>query len=407
MFFKLAVRNIFRNKRRTLITELAIVIGVVAILFVGAFLNGMSQSWGNNLIDADSGHLSVIRSDYLENLKSHNLKLSLKNVDQLYQRFDGRPEVEASIAKLDIGGMVGTGEQSTTFFGSGLDMRRQAKALPKAFKSVAEGKGLEPNDVNGAVVGIGLAKSLNKKVGDSVLLATNTIDGQLNAIEVVIRGLYKTGQVELDDNLVIISLKAAQDLLAAPNRASRINLRLKPGVKEADAQKTLAAVALSLEPKAVLKTWIEMNPMFSQVNGMFAGIAFIVGVILFIIVAAGVANTMMMSIFERTREIGTVIAIGTEPRQVTRLFLLEALCIGGLGVVIGLTIGIGLTLLAMKTGVPWRPPSSSETMHIIPVLKIGDMLRVTVLVMFMALVASFFPAHFASKLDPIDALRRN
>ena len=407
MFVKLALRNIFRNKRRTLITELSIVLGIIAIIFISSFLNGFGDSWGDSIVNSQSAHLSVIRSDYLDDIKAHPVKLSLNDVDGMYAKLDAQPEVAGSIAKLDIGGLIGSGEKSTTFFGSGIDVSRQPKALPGAFDAVVEGKGIPTDDPNAAVLGVGLAKSLDKHVGDSILLAANTIDGQLNAIEVEIVGLVKTKQSEVDDSLVLVSLKAAQNLLAAPNRASQINVRLKPGVKLDVAQRSLAQVAQTAEPKAVLKTWIEMSPEYADVNGMFRGISFIVVIIVFIIVAAGVANTMLMSVFERTREIGTIMAIGTTPRQVTRMFLLEGLCIGILGIIVGLSVGLGLTLISVRTGIHIRPPSSTESYKIVPILKLLDSVQVIILVLVMSVVASFVPAHLASKLDPIDALRRN
>ncbi len=407
MFLKLALRNVFRNRRRTLITESAIVLGVLAIVFISSFLNGFRESWANGLIDTDSAHLTVLRSDYLENIKSHSPKLSLRAVDEAYRKIDGLPYVEGAIAKLDIGGMIGTGDESTTFWGAGVDVERQARALPQAYFWLAEGVGLKVGDANGAVLGAGLAKSLHKKVGDSVLLATNTIDGQVNAIEVTIRGLLQTNVAELNDNFVLVPLGAAQDLLAAPNRASKISVRLKPGVDLDKAQADLGKVVAAMESGAIVKTWVDMNAEFSDVNNMFLGITFVVGIILFIVVAAGVANTMMMCVFERTREIGTIMAIGTSPRQVTRLFLLEGAFIGLVGVGIGLVIGLGLTFIVAHTGISIRPPSSTASVLIRPIAKMQDSLLVIALVLCMTGFATFFPARFASRLDPIEALRRN
>ncbi len=407
MYLKLAIRNVLRNRRRTLITELAIVLGVVAVIFVSSFLNGFGARWARSIVNSDSGHLTLVRGDYLEHLKAHSPKESLTDVGRLYGLLDVDPRVEASVAKLDIGGLVGTGDVSTTFFGVGLDLARQPAALPEAFNSVVEGQGLTTADRSGAVVGIGLAKSLNKKVGDAVLLATNTIDGQLNAIEVVIKGIIKTKQAEVDDSLVMISLTDAQRLLATPNRASRINVRLKPGVPLEAARLGLAPAVAAAEKSAEVKTWEVMNPKFADVNNLFRGITFIIGIVLFSIVAAGVANTMMMSVFERTREIGTIMAIGTGPRQVTWMFVLEGLVIGALGVILGLLLGVGLTLLTARTGIAFRPPDSTETYHIVPTLTALDSVAVAVLVTVMSVAASFLPAHLASKLDPIVALGRN
>jgi putative ABC transport system permease protein len=162
MLFKLAVRNVFRNKRRTLITVLVIVVGMVSMIFLNAVLTRMSKGWGDALVNSNSGHLSVIRSDYLDNQKSRPQEMLLRQVQAYYTALDHQPEVEACMGKLEIGGLIAAGSRTTTFFGYGLDLERQARALPKAFGNVKVGKGLQAGDPEGAILGTGLAKSLEK-----------------------------------------------------------------------------------------------------------------------------------------------------------------------------------------------------------------------------------------------------
>lgn len=407
MYLKLASRNVFRNKRRTLITVISISVGVIAIIFLGSFLSGLKGSWSETLINAYSGHFAVTRSDYFEQSKSHPLKLTLSDIQKCYKFFDNQNEIESCMAKLDVGGMIGNGEKTTTFFGWGVDLTRQQKTLPKMFNSVNKGKGLDPDDTFGAVIAVGLAKNLNKDVGDTLLIVTNTIDGQLNAIEIVIRGILKTGQQQLDDNIVLLNIKAAQQLLAVPDRASEITVRLKPGINMDAAKNKFTLSVKNIDSQAVIKTWMDLNPSFLQVKTLFDSISIIVGVIIFIVIAAGLANTMIMSIFERINEIGTIMAMGTEIKQVRILFILETIFIGIIGAVIGLVIGITITLITSQTGIPFKPPDATEPMVIHPLLKSGNIITSVIFVFIMSLAATIFPVKFASNLEPVEALRHN
>jgi putative ABC transport system permease protein len=406
VFLKLAIRNVLRNRRRTVITEVAIVTGLVAIVFIGSYLHGMQKEWAGQLIDSVSGHLTVVRSDYLERGSSRPLKLALTDLGKLYSALDAEPLVEGAVARLELGGLIGTGEQSTTFFGMGIDLSRVDRGLPKGFASVVEGRRLTAKDQNGAVLGIRLADNLKLKIGDTVLLATNTVDGQTNAIEVVVQGLMRTGEEVIDDNFVVISLAAAQDLLAMPNRASHVVVRLRSGEQAAHLQQRLSAALRRCEPQATVRTWMEMNQEFTRVKVMFDSIAYVIGIILFFIVSAGVANTMLMSAFERTREIGTIRAIGTTRRQVVWMFLLESLVIGTIGTVIGLAAAAVITLIAGQIGVPFpTPPGATGSYTIHPAISWSNMIGGAAVVMVMSLLAGIYPARFAARLDPIEALR--
>jgi putative ABC transport system permease protein len=407
MLFKLAVRNVFRNKRRTLITVLVIVVGMVSMIFLNAVLTRMSKGWGDALVNSNSGHLSVIRSDYLDNQKSRPQEMLLRQVQAYYTALDHQPEVEACMGKLEIGGLIAAGSRTTTFFGYGLDLERQARALPKAFGNVKVGKGLQAGDPEGAILGTGLAKSLDRKIGDTLLLAVKNADGRFNTASIVIRGLIKSSEGRLDDNLVLMPLAAAQSLLNVPECASEIIVRLKPGADLETSQRRLLTKVQPLHEKIVIKTWVEMNAMFEQVRGMFDGIAFTVALILFITVGASIANTMLMSVFERVREIGTMRALGTKPRQVTQMFLLEGLVIGVIGALLGLVLGFAITQTADWVGIPMRIPGSKEPYMVHPIILYGNLLAATGVVLAMSLLASVLPAHYAAQLKPVEALQKN
>jgi len=175
---------------------------------------------------------------------------------------------------------------------------------------------------------------------------------------------------------------------------------------DASREEILPALA-SFGNKVTVKTWIDMNPMFRQVKTMFDGIASIVVLIMFITVGASVANTMLMSVFERVNEIGTVRALGMSGREIVGLFLLEGLVIGLIGAAIGLTLGFSITSLAAWIGIPLPVPGTKELYRVRPIIQALNLEISTVVVILMSLVASILPAYHASKLTPVEALRKN
>jgi len=408
LFIKLAVRNVFRNKRRTFITELVIVIGMISMIFIGGILARMSVGWGDALVQTNSGHLSIVRSDYLELKNGHPLDLALTQYQQYYDKVDTLANVESSMAKLDVGGIIVADSRATTFFGYGIDLARQKKTLPKAFQNIVEGKGLDESDPLGVVVGVGVAKSLGKKVGQEINMTSMALSGQPSTMRVKIRGTIKNGEGKLDDNLVVMPIGTVEKLLGVKDfRASEVIIRLKDDSDvDASREEILPALA-SFGNKVTVKTWIDMNPMFRQVKTMFDGIASIVVLIMFITVGASVANTMLMSVFERVNEIGTVRALGMSGREIVGLFLLEGLVIGLIGAAIGLTLGFSITSLAAWIGIPLPVPGTKELYRVRPIIQALNLEISTVVVILMSLVASILPAYHASKLTPVEALRKN
>lgn len=408
LYVKLAVRNVFRNKRRTFITELVIVIGMISMIFIGGILTRMSVGWGDALIQTNSGHLSVIRSDYLELKNGHPLDLALTRYQDYYQKIDKLPNVESCAAKLDVGGIIVADGRATTFFGYGLDLSRQKKTLPKAFQNIVDGKGLDPADPSGIVVGVGVAKSLGKKVGEEINLTSMAISGRPNTMRLRIRGTVKNGEGKLDDNLVVLPLDTAEKLVDVKDfRASEVIIRLKDDRDVDKSREEIIPALASAGKNITVKTWIDMNPMFRQVKGMFDGIASIVVLILFITVGASVANTMLMSVFERVEEIGTVRAIGMSSRGIVLLFILEGLFVGIIGAVIGLALGYSITSFAAWIGIPLPVPGTKELYRVRPIIQMMNLEISVGIVILMSVLASLFPAFHASKLAPAEALRKN
>jgi putative ABC transport system permease protein len=407
MILRLAFRNILRNRRRTTITEFSIIIGVMAIVCVGSFMKGMKEGWSRDILDSTSGHITIATREFFESGKAQSAKSLITDVGGVYKAIDTIPGILGAVGKISFGGMVGNEGQSTTFFGWGLDLDRLDRALPLAFAKVVQGTGLKKGDEKGAVLGVGLAKSLNVTVGQPLLLVGNTVDGQMNAVEVVVRGFIQSGEKQLDDNSVMASLSIGQQLLAVTGQASQVLVRINNDQSIDKVRHEIESASRPRQSNLVAHSWLEVNQIFKGVTAMFDNIAFVVGLILFLVVAAGVTNTILMSVFERAREIGTIRAIGTLRGQVARLFLTESLIIGVVGILGGVLLGGAISLVSGHFGITLPPPPGAVKGYIVhPIINLRTVIGASVIVFVMSILSALYPAMLASRMNPVDAIRR-
>jgi len=255
-----------------------------------------------------------------------------------------------------------------------------------------------------ALIGTGVARSMNVKPGDGLTLLAVTSDGALNGIDVQIVGTVNTGYKEVDDRYLRITLPSAQRLLQS-DRVTNLVVGL-------DATENTDQVATALAPRLngspqhlVLKKWIDLAAYYKQVRSLFSTIFVFLGIIVFFMVLMSSVNTLLMSMFERTREIGTMLAMGTPRSWIMALFVLEATLLGVLGAMVGVAGGNLLGVLLNHSGIHLPPPPgttvpmSFRVLHV-PSLMIGSSL----LVIVSLALASILPAIRASRLQIAEAL---
>jgi putative ABC transport system permease protein len=255
-----------------------------------------------------------------------------------------------------------------------------------------------------ALVGTGVARSMSVKVGDGLTVLAVTADGALNGIDVQIVGIVNTGFKDLDDRYLRISLPSAQRLLQSD--------RVKNMVVGLDRTENTDAVAVALAPRLAglpqvmaMRKWIDLAAYYNQVHTLFSGIFLFLGVIVFFMVLMASVNTLLMAMFERTREIGTMLAMGTPRGWVIVLFVVEATLTGFLGAVVGLIGGNLLGMALNASGLHLPPPPGTNVPMAFRVLHVpGIMLGSAVLVMISLALASILPAIRASRMRIAEAL---
>jgi len=404
-FLSLAFRNVFRNRRRTLMTLLMVAGGVSSLLLAGGFFASMFFRLQESTIQNGLGHLQIHNADYFAKDEQHALEYGLEGYARIAAQARSMPHVRGVAPRIEFAGMVSNGMKSSTFLGTAVDAvaERQTGFVPR----VSAGRGFTENgdpERNEALIGAGLARSMSVKPGDGLTLLAITQDGALNGIDVEIAGIVTTGFKEMDDRIVRVSLGAAQRLLQT-TRVTKLVVGLDDTRNTDSVHRALSGVLDPSGRKFVIKKWVELATFYRQVRLLFSGIFLFLGVIVFFMVVMSSANTLIMAMFERTREIGTMLAMGTPRSWILGLFVAEGVLTGILGAVTGLVCGTGLGLLLNRMHLYMPAPPGNTDPLMIQIRQVPELtVAAGVLIVITLAVASILPAMRASRLRIVDSL---
>lgn len=403
MLFRLALRNLSRQRRRSVLTLLATGVGVAMILIgqglMFAFLDGIVD----DVVDRRLGALLVRprvpegTSDLLPldpSLESATLAPIIANVDG----------VLGVSPRLRFAGLLGNGRSQSMVMVTAIDVAAEDRVCPLRKEEVNGGVGrfVEAKDVAGAVVGKDLARGLAAPPGTSLTLQASSPTGMQNALDVDVVGVARGAGFLEGKATLTVALPLAQSLLRMEGRASEIAVSVKDGVDVDDVQARLVAV---LPEEVEVLGWKEALPFLRDTQGRMRFILFGVGLVLFAISIFGVINTMMMSVWERVREIGTLLALGLRRRQIVQLFLIEGGLLGVIGALFGAVVGNLVCVVAGITGVTFTPPGAAVSLVLHPAPSLVLTVVAVAAAVVGALVASAWPARRAAALDPALALR--
>jgi putative ABC transport system permease protein len=397
MLTTIAFRNVFRNRRRSAITLLVIVFGAVGLILFGGYKSRTFYALRESTIRNRLGHLQIYKRGFAGAEAQKPLQYGLENVDALRREVERDPRVSMTTAQITLMGLVSNGEKSETFLATAVEPEKDRQM---AAQRITAGTDLPSNELDAVIVGRGLAASMHVRPGDYLTLMSTTTSGSLNAMDVRVAGVFMSGVKEYDDRAVKMSLPAAQQLLQT-RKIERLIVMLRNTDDTAAVHSTLGRTLRDVE----FKEWSELASFYHQVVMLYNGIFGFLGMVVFAIVVFSVANTILMSVFERTREIGTLMAIGTPRGTVWRMFLLEGVVIGLLGGVLGLAAG-GLAAYAVNHLNLMLPPPPGYTVgYALRVMLQPPILVTAFLISFItATLSSIVPALKASRLKIVDAL---
>lgn len=407
MWLKISIRNIIKNGRRSITTILAIALGFGAINLFQGYVHNTYDNLTTAAIQGEGlGHLTLFKKDFLTKGKLFPEKymFSRNDIQKIAGIVSSYPDLKLITPRLEVSGIISNGRNSTIFIAQGLVPDDDVKIRGDISRlSVFEGAYLTDRERSGVVIASDLAGMLNLKKGDDAVVMTNTFSGMVNALDVKVLGIVNTGMAATNDKLVLMTYRHAKDLLDFQG-AERLVVLLNGIEKVPSAAAYLAGALRDAGLEVEIKTWRELSAFYNQVKNMFDMIFLFIFAIVVVIVVMSIINTMSMSVMERTREIGTMRAIGYRRYRVISLFTTEGLLLGLLGSFIGLCVFFGVYYFIRFAHVTYVPPAGSTPVPLDIDIVPGALVLNIVFMTALSLAASFFPARKSSRMTVIDAL---
>jgi putative ABC transport system permease protein len=401
--FRLAGRNLRRNANRTLVAILTVGGGIIAFLLAGGFIAWIFQDMREITIHSQLGHIQIVRPDYYEKgiADPYSYLLPAQSAEQtLIEKTDG---LVSLTPRLAFSGLASHGDVTIAVVGEGIDPVRERPISSRI--TIASGRDLADVNEHAVLLGEGLARSLGVKPDDIVVLLATAANGSPNAVEVKVAGTFATIVKEYDDSAIRLPIAVARKLMRVDGATTWVVL-LEQTERTAKTVGTLRS-ALPADRFEVIP-WGALADFYNKTVVLFSKQVSVVKFIIGLIIVLTISNTQTMSVLERTREIGTSLAIGQRRRFVMRMFLAEGVLIGVAGGVVGLALGYVLATIISAIGIP-MPPAPGMARGYIGQILISASLAVESLTLALVttLIASILPAWKASRLNIVDALRHN
>jgi putative ABC transport system permease protein len=421
--FKLAFRNVFRNRRRSLISILVILIGVMGLGIFSGFMHfsfwGIQQSIIHVGMGTPEGtcHFQIFNARHMEDEEPRFLDYGISGWEDLIRRIESVPGVSFATPRIDIMGLVSNGEKMEPVIGFAVDPSKE-KLLPGIFGSPDPYLRLEMvND--GIILGKELARTMNAGEAGYLTLLSTTTDGAMNAIDLQFAGTINTGTPEGDRRFVLMNLGSAMNLLRT-DKVRKIGVVLhESDIKvgrgglagwhlydEADMDKAAYALGKIIDMSEYsVKSWRQLNSYYDSVKDIYNTIFGFIGFVMAVVVILSIYNTMFMAVFERTREIGTLMAVGTPRRYILLLFLLEGVIIALIGGALGYMGTYIMAQVISNAGITMPPPPGGTQGYPLLIHTVHLWwLSVVVFIMLNTVAACFIPAFRAARMQIVKAL---
>ena len=397
---KMAFRDLGRNKRRSILSALAVSIATTLLIFMAAVIRGEFRGALQNGIRLQTGHLQVRAASYDENKVSLAWEDLIDNPAQVTNQLQALPQLVDATPRLIASGIISLGDHSRGVQVIGMDPAAEANQIFR--QGVIAGDFLTGEDREGILIGKPLAERFGLTAGERVNLLINTSNGDVDEQLFTIRGIYTTNVFPYDENTVFMPLGKAQTFAGAENHASLIFVLLQ------DQEQTEAVAAALTSSNYQIQTWQDLNALSVQFEQFAGAYMVILYLIILGITATVVTNTLVMAVYERTREIGILSAIGMKGRRIMAAFLTEAALLATGGVLGGLVLGGLITTYIAKIGmvIPAAQGITGVLLgdRIYPYLTSQDVISLTVVAYVITLIASLYPATLAARMEPVEAL---
>ncbi|GBE44922.1 lipoprotein-releasing system transmembrane protein LolE [bacterium BMS3Bbin11] len=401
---RLAWRNVLRNVRRSLITVVAITVGLASLVFLWGLIDGMNEQMIENSTSYLTGHLKIHGKGYHDDKKLHR---AISDDPAVRAEILKDNNIKALSARLEGKAMLSGANKSRGVVVVGVDPENEVR-ITTINKTIIEGRYLRPDDKDGILIGNKMAKILNARPGAETVLITQAADGSIGAGRYRVIGIFDTGIDAIDTSYTFLTLEAARDLYSMWGRATawavRLNFR-----KQSD--EVAEALSRKLGPDYEVLGWRKLLPSVVQAVQFHEAMTYIILGIMFVVVAVGIANTILMAVMERTREFGVMMALGTSRAQIVGLVILESILLGIAGIILGNIVGLGVNFYLASTGLNLEQFSAAlESMPglssiVYPVSRWDHISILSGIVFFISIVPALYPAWRAASIEPVEAIR--
>ncbi len=401
----LAWRNVFRHTRRTVITAVAISIGLSAMIFMNTMMNGVDKMAQKNIVEYETGDLEVFAKGYYREEGFFPIDTIIENPESLINQLKTISGINEIVPRVKFQSQINNGIDELPVLGIGIDIENESRIF-KTASAVVKGNFLKnPDDI---VIGEYLARDINLDVGSSVTIITRDRNGTYDARDFTVAGILSTGHPLFDQNAVLISIEKAQELLSIPGSFTELSIKSKDDnnltpLKEEISQK--------IGKEYEVYTWKELYASIFEVSGFKRTFQFLLALVVVIIAAVGIVNTMLMAVMERIPEIGTLKAMGFSNFNIVKMFIYEGGIIGVFGSLIGCILGILVSLYLTYYGLDFsRQFQNINIVYPIKFIIKGEIDFNTIIFVFVfgvivSILVTLWPVRRATKIEPADALR--
>jgi putative ABC transport system permease protein len=406
--FKIAIRNLTRYRRRTILTGSLIAIGVIFVLVFVAVSGSFKNMMIGQITDSMLGHIEIHRKGYVASLDNLPLTMNMnpRAVAKVENVLRGMADVEAYSPRIKFGGMFSNFTETTNIRLNGVYPDKEMKTLPLLAGRIVEGeKAIKSGEI---VIPELIARGMKVKVGDTIVVIATNKDGSVNGKQMRVGGIIESatgpggrdGYVHIEDAMEILRMDE-QEISEIAVRLHRFD-RLQAVYKKLGSALS-GEVNPQGKPMFEVHTWEGLSP-FYNIARMIDVMTLAIKLMLIAVVLVSIMNVMIMAVYERIREIGTIAAIGTMPGKILSMFLLEGLFLGVFGAVIGDVVGGGVVLVLRLAKITFEFGRQTDLV-LSPTVGTQDILTISLIVIVVAVIGSLQPAFKASRMEPIKALR--
>jgi len=403
LYLRLAWRNIWRHKRRTVIIVLAMSLTLSLMMFYDGLMNGFTDAIYGNAVKVLGGNIQVHAEGYRAEVSSTPL-LPLADAPAVVSAAESNPMVVAAAQRINTGGLVTSREGAFAVSITGIEPEKELQ-VNIIGQYVTEGRNLASDDGDNILIGKGLADAMNVAVGDRITMVGRSQHKEMRQRTMTIVGIYDLGMADIEKQTVYISLAEAQSLyeLTAPTEVAIFLQHL--GQEDA----VIASLKSSVSGYEIESFQANYPDLASAINSK-GGVMNVFSVIIIAIAGVGILNLLLMAVYERTREIGVLGAMGLKPRQIAVLFVLEGTMIGLVGVAAGVVLGLALNGYLMRVGMDFGSMTQVASYmalvkdKVYPTWGVEKLVMRASMVAIISALAAVIPAIEAGRREPAEAL---